>query len=292
MSALRGALGGVAVLVALVVPGCEGDPAPPTPRQGVTSEPGEPGVLRLLGTGAMTPLAHRLAELWSRTPEGAAWRVEVEPSVGSGGGIRAARDGVVDLGMISRSLSERERTFGLREAVVARGAVVLATQRTSSLQGMSRSEVERLYGGESPPEAPRWTLLLRDREESANDALERWIPALAPLRELAYQQRRARVLYHDEAMREALASTPGAVGVVDLGAVLGVQGALKGLAIDGVEPSLEAVREGRWKATRTLSFVYRPERAARVAGFLRFASSPGARETLRESGCVEVSGSP
>jgi phosphate transport system substrate-binding protein len=242
----------------------------------------------------MTPLARRLVEVWMRTPEGSAWRAVVEPSVGSGGGVRAAWDGVVDLGMISRPLNERERGLGLRVFPVARGGVVLAVQRDAPLRGLSGEEIERLYRGEGGVAggAVAVSLLLRDREESANAALERWFPALGPLREQAYQQRRARVLYHDEAMREALVATPGAVGVVDLGAVLGEHSSLRGLAIDGVEPTLDAVREGRWKATRELSFVLRPERAERVRAFLRFVRSREARAIIEASGCVVVEGEP
>lgn len=284
---------GVALAGGLVLAACEGDPAPPRGVAPTAVAPPEDGVIRLLGTGAMTPLARRLVEAWRRSPEGSSWRVVVEPSVGSGGGVRAAWDGVVDLGMISRPLSERERGLGMQVFPVARGGVVLAVQRSVPLRGMSGEEIERLYRGEGgPPGEATLSLLLRDREESANAALEHWFPALRPLREQAYQQRRAQVLYHDEAMREALVATPGAVGVVDLGAVLGEHSSLRGLAIDGVEPTLDAVRDGRWKATRELSFVLRPERAERVRAFLRFLRSREARAVIEASGCVVAEGEP
>jgi len=274
---------------ALVAGGCEGDPAPPPSRAPEPVLQGEEGVLRLLGTGAMAPLARNLATAWMATPEGKRWRVVVEPSVGSGGGARAASDGAVDLGMVSRPLNERERGLGLVVATVARGAVVLAVNRSLPLSGLSGGEVERLYGGEAVASGEGWlTLLLRDREESANAALERWLPSLMPLREQSYRQRKARVLYHDEAMREALAATPGGTGVVDLGAVIDGRGLLKGLAIDGVEPSVAALADGSWKATRELSFVYRPERAARARGFLTFAASSQAFSIYAASGCVPV----
>jgi phosphate transport system substrate-binding protein len=276
----------------LLLGACEGDPAPPRRFVPTAVVPPEDGVLRLMGTGAMTALARRLVEAWTRSPEGSTWRVVVEPSVGSGGGVRAAWDGVVDLGMISRLLNEREQGLGLRVFSVARGGVVLAVQRDTPLRGVSGEEIERLYRGEGSSDGRVLSLLLRDREESANGALERWFPSLKLLREQAYQQRRARVLYHDEAMREALVATPGAVGVVDFGAVLGEHSALRGLAIDGVEPTLDTMRNGRWKATRELSFVFRPERAERVQAFLRFVRSREARTIIETSGCVVVEGEP
>lgn len=280
-------------LVALLA-GCEGDPAPPPSRAPEPVLQGEEGVLRLLGTGAMGALARNLAVAWMGTEEGKRWRVVVEPSVGSGGGVRAATDGAVDLGMLSRPLNARERGLGLVVATVARGAVVLAVDRALPLDGLSGVQAEQLYRGERLEAGQDvLQLLLRDREESANTALERWLPGLKPLREQAYEQRRARVLYHDETMREALVATPGGVGVVDLGAVIDGRGALKGLSLDGVPPSLEALADGRWRATRDLTFVYRPERAERVRGLLTFAASPAALPIYAVSGCVPIaSGKP
>src|SRR5690348_553151 len=103
--------------------GCAADPPPPPARPVALLAP-EAGVVRLVGTGAMSPLAARLAEAWSarrREP-----RIVVEESVGSGGGVRAAADGAVDLGMISRPLHQEERALGLEVVPVARDIVVIA----------------------------------------------------------------------------------------------------------------------------------------------------------------------
>lgn len=291
MKTLRAALTRGVLAWGLVLQGCEGDPGPPEARLVAPSSQEEDGVLHLLGTGAMMPLARNLGSSWGKTPEGAKWRVVVEPSVGSGGGVRAVRDGIIDLGMISRPLKEQEKALGLIVVPVALSGVVLATNQNSPRSEMSSAEVRKLYAGESLG-AKEGFLLLRDREESANVALERWFPELKALREQAYLQHRARVLFHDEAMREALASTPGGIGVVDLGAVLGEQGLLKGLTIDSITPTLETLRDGRWKASRELAFVYRPERAQRVEAFLNYTRSEGARRVIEMSGCVATSGAP
>ncbi|MCS6901716.1 MAG: hypothetical protein RMJ98_18935, partial [Myxococcales bacterium] len=94
MKLLLAVLRSAALFLLLVLFACEGDPAPPRGlHSNVVASP-EEGVLRLMGTGAMAPLAHRLAELWRRSPAEASLRVVVEPSVGSGGGVRAVWDGV------------------------------------------------------------------------------------------------------------------------------------------------------------------------------------------------------
>jgi phosphate transport system substrate-binding protein len=85
-------------------------------------------------------------------------------------------------------------------------------------------------------------------------------------------------------MSEALSTTPGALGVIDLGAAYGSR--LKVLSIDGVSPSLDAVREGRWRATRPLAFVLRPDRRERARGFLDFVRSPRGREIMLSQGAL------
>lgn len=272
-----------------VLAGCEGDPAPPPPRQpGLKPVSTEP-ILRLGGTGAMIPLMRNLVRAWRATEQGRRWRVELEPGVRSGGGMRAAYDGELDLGLMSRPLTEAERAMGMTITTVARGAVALAVRRELPLVGLSRAELVALYSGEPIMVGEsRLILLLRDREESANSSLERLFPELRPLREMAYRQRRARVLYHDEAMREAVASIPNGIGLVDLEAVLDPRGTLRGVPIDGVEPSIQALESGLWRATRDLMFAHRPEREDRVRDLIAFATSPASHPIYTASGCVPV----
>jgi phosphate transport system substrate-binding protein len=237
---------------------CQGDddPPPPPATQPLTSP--EPGVLRLMGTGAMTPLA----QAWACAFPG----VVVEPSVGSGGGVRAAADGAVDLGMISRPLSDEERRLGLEMVPVARDQVVIAAHPTVAFDRLSRAELAAFYAG-SRRDA---VLLLRDAQESANLALERVLPELTPLREEAYRSGRWRVLYHDDAMEQALAATPGSLGVAS--STVTVRLPLKVVSVDGVE------------ALRPLAFVLRPERRARAAAFLAFVASAEGRRITSSSG--------
>jgi phosphate transport system substrate-binding protein len=262
---------------------CQGDGAPPAPVNAVGEvSPSEEIVV--VGTGAMQPLAIELAAAWRAA--GGVPRVVVEPSVGSGGGIRAAAEGAVDLGMISRPLSAREAQLGLLVRPVARDAVVIAANRSVGVDGLTRAEIVELYAGRLRrfSDGSEAVLLLRDPQESANLALERVLPSLTALRQEATLAGRTRVLYHDDAMGQALATTPGAVGVFDLGAIVAGKLPLKALALDGVVPSVEALSDERWPVVRELAFVARPDRQARVAPFLAFVASDEGRRIARACG--------
>jgi phosphate transport system substrate-binding protein len=276
----------------LLLAACQGDAPPPAAAQPSIELAPEPDVIRAVGTGAMEPLAQALAQAWRES--GGAPQVIVEPSVGSGGGVLAAADGAADLGMISRPLDADEAQKGLLVHPVARDAAVIAAHRSVAVDGLTSEALAALYAGRASrfADGQRAVVLLRDAHESANAALERIVPELGPIRRDAYAAGRLRVLYHDDAMAEALATTPGGVGVYDLGAIVTWRLPLKVLALDGVRPSVETIADGSWKATRELAFVQRPDRAERVAKFLLFVASPEGRRITRASGCVALPFAP
>lgn len=276
-----------ALVLALFV-GCEGDPPPPPASTRGPDLAPDTAALHVMGTGAMTPLASRLAAAWSA--RGGTPPVIVEPSVGTTGGVRAAADGAVDLGTISRPLREDEIRRGLVVMPVAKSAVVIAAGATGPARTLASSELVALVMGDVAhlADGSPVSIFLRDRDESANAALDRMVPGLGAAREHAYRTARWRVIYHDAAMGEALAASPGAMGPFDLGAIVAWRLPLVAVPIDGVTPSLETVENGTWRATRDLSFVYRPDREARVAGFVAFVASAEGRRIARENGYVPL----
>ena len=280
----------VLALAALGASACDDGPPPAPTTPSVAVEP-DPFAVHISGSGAMTPAAAQLSLAWSQShPE---LRVVVEPSVGSTGGIRAAADGAVDVGMVARPLTDKERDFGLRAVWGARDAVVLAVHPSVSATSMSSDEFGRLLAGESVrfADGSPAVVLLRDRDDSAHAALERCFPALRALRENAYDTRRFRVLLHDDTMGEALVATPGAIGVFSLGTILSGHMSLKVLTVDGVSPSVATMEAGTWKATRDLAFVVRADRVARVQPFLTFVRGPVGERVLREGGYLPIKGS-
>lgn len=267
------------LLLAAAVTACQGDSAPPRSHTPSVVAPLEGAALVAMGTGAMTPLAQALAEAYLQADLG---NVLVEDSVGSSGGVRAVLDGAIDIGLLSRPLNEREKGQGLIVTPIARSAVVLGAHPRVRVAGITSAELVALVRGERTTFADGRpaVMLLRDRDESANAALDLQVPALLPAREAAYASNRLRVLYYDEAMLEAITSTPGGIGLIDLAIASSSRVPLKVLALDGTIPGRDDIAAGRWLASRELSFVHRSERTSRVAGFLAFVRSPKGRAVI------------
>ncbi len=254
--------------------GCDADEPPPPVPPHASAFPPDPKIVSVAGTGAMVPLVTHLAEAWRRAHPNQP--VVVEASIGSAGGVRAAVEGAVDLGLVSRPLTDEERRLGLRWLPLARDAVVVAAHPSVAADDVSSAELVRLYAGEATSfrDGTPATVFWRDRRDSTHTALERLVPELKVTQERWLPKGQFKVLYHDDAMGAALATTPGAIGSYSLGAITTEGLPLKVLAINGVRPSRKNLTDGSWPATRELALVFRPDRESRIRPFLEFLLGP------------------
>jgi phosphate transport system substrate-binding protein len=246
--------------------------------------PAADDALTFAGSGSNLPLTHVLVEAFrARSPHS---RVLVHESIGSSGGIRALRDGAINIGLISRPLSDEEARAGLVAVPYARVPVVIAANRSVPDACTSREHLVHLFG----PSKARWidgtrvVMLQRERGDSSFQVFANLIPGLADQNEASYREERWRVLYSDRAMQEALMATEGAAGIFDLGAIVVQRLPLKVICVDGVTPSLWAVRAGRYPFWKDLSFVTVGPPSKLAAEFFRFVQSPEGRSLTESSG--------
>ncbi|MCB9599678.1 MAG: hypothetical protein H6720_04910 [Sandaracinus sp.] len=211
----------------------------------------------LAGSGSNLALTQRLV---ARFVEGGGSPLEVElDSVGSGGGLRALRDDVIDAALVSRDLRDRERE-GLRAQVYARTEVVLAsTGRTH----WAREELPELFRGDSREVTP----LLRELGDSGVASMRTVWPELAEAHDEAVRAQRFEVLYTDDAMARALADVRDAIGFFDRGQLRTRR--LPAVALEGVA------------APKPLLIVVRDER---LDDFLAFLASAEAHRVIVEAG--------
>jgi ABC-type phosphate transport system substrate-binding protein len=132
-------------------------------------------------------------------------------------------------------------------------------------------------------------VLQRERGDSSHTAVDRVIPAFAEANELAYRGSRWRVLYRDDAMRESLADTRGAIGLFGEGAIP-TSLPIKALAVDGVMPSPQTVRSGAYPYHKDFAFVTRGAPQGEAAAFIAFALSPAGRRVVEANGAVPLAG--
>lgn len=204
-------------------------------------------------------------------------KIEVPPSIGTGGAIKAVKEGAITLGLISRPLKPKEEEGGLVARAYARTPLVIAAHGSVTDESLSGEEFVAIYKGTKD----RWSdgreivVLTREPHDSGLLIVEEKIPGFKEAYEESRQARRWTVLFTDQQANETLSKTPYAIGVTDLGMIATEKMNAKPLKLDGIEPSPSALAQGRYPMGRTLFFLYREDALPDAAkAFLDFVFSP------------------
>lgn len=249
-----------------------------------TRGPDEP--LALAGSGSNLPITRALV---SALPDAEGALPVVHPSIGSGGGIRALLDGVVDVALVSRPLKERERALGLVSVPYARVPVVVAVHSDVPDLDVTTPQLVAIYAGHRGTwsDGSRITVLQRERGDSSHRAVSNAIAGFAETNEGAYRDGRWRVLYHDDVMTDSLDSTPGAVGLFGQGRVPSSR-SIRALTVDGVPPTVESLARQRYPFTKDLAFVTLGQPTGTAAKFIDFVQSQDGRAVIETAGALPL----
>ncbi|NMB75300.1 MAG: hypothetical protein GYA21_09235 [Myxococcales bacterium] len=254
----------------------ERPPAAVDPRAAGTATKAS-AMLSLAGSGSNLPLTRRLLDAFAKDRPGAMF--VLHDSIGSSGGVRAVRDGAVDIGLISRGLKPKE-PGDLQIIPYARTEVVLVAHPSVPEQELDQASLLELFAGRKSAfgNSRSAVVFLREPGDSSHAALERAWPEFAASCRAAHAERRFRVLFSDQALLRAVADTPGAVGLSDRGQVR--------LFAPGLR--MVEMRSGRGReaapVTKDLAFVVRPEPSDAVRKFLDFVFSDEGRRVIEDAG--------
>lgn len=242
--------------------------------------------LVLAGSGANIPLMTKLAEAYRAEHPGI--EIDVPKSIGSTGGIKAAAEGAVALGLSSRPLDVRESASGLRALPYARVAIVMAAHPGVPADGLSTEDLISIVRGTKTTwsNGQEIVVFMRQFDESNNTVLKEGVPGLAPVLDEAIRTQRWRILFHDHEMADALAKTPYSLGVSNVGNATAAR--LKILALDGIAPTAANVEQGRYRLTNTLYIIQRSDLPPAVSAFLAFVRSPHGARLIKDTGYLPL----
>ncbi len=230
--------------------------------------------------GTMRILAQHFSEL---NPE---IKVNVLPSLGSSGGVKAVQKGKIDVGLTSRELKPKEKTPDIKAYRYARTPLVLATQSNSSAENISSETYFSVISGgkENWPDGQVIRVILRPPNDSDTSALKEQFPEFEQVIDRSYDRRGVPIARSDQDAANLLENISGGLGTTTLAVIHGEKRALKALKLDGVMPSPEALGRGEYQMHKMLYLVL-PEFPDPAAGkFVRFVNSPAGHEILRTTG--------
>lgn len=241
----------------------------------------EPEVVRISGSGTCAPLLRLLTDTYDG--EDAEWRYL--PGLHSGGGITGVANGDLDIGAVSRDLTEEEKQLGLVYTVLSNDGIVIAVHPSTSVTGLTTAQVRDIYAGVYT----NWqelggadlpiTILDRNEDESAKIIMRKYVLG----EDLAISPKAAN-LYYEVDMVNGVQSTVGAIGYFSLGYGVSRDVPVTFMELDGVAPTVENIEAGRYPVVRPLGVVTDPEPSAAVQAFLEWATSDEAVELIESNG--------
>ena len=138
-------------------------------------------------------------------------------------------------------------------------------------------------GGADEPIA----VLTRPPTEVDPEVIRAKIPCFKDLKEIET----AKVLARGGDMAKALSSTPNALGMTSMTVVEQSEGKVKALTLNGIAPTEENVKSGRYFLTRDFLFVVKEDAAPSVKRFIDFVLGAEGDRILRASGAVPFTSS-
>lgn len=241
------------------------------------------------GSTGMIPLAKALATAYQQRSADA--QVEIGQGLGTGARLRALMEGKIQIALASHGVKAEDLQKGnLKIVEVAKGAIVFAVNASVPITDITEAQVCDLYSGKirswqlfSGSDNPV-AVLTRPPTEVDPEVIRAKVACFKDLKEVET----AKVMNRGGDMAKGLAETPHAIGITSMTVVEQSGGKVKALTLNGVSPSPEIVKTGRYSLTRDFLFVVKAEPTPSVRKFLDFVLSPEGDRVILDSGAVPL----
>ncbi len=236
--------------------------------------------LCIAGSTSIQPFAEKLAEIYMHRHPGK--RVDVQGG-GSSAGIYAASQGAADLGASSRELLGPEKK--LLEIPIAFDGIAVIVHPTNPLTNITMEQIRQIFVGAVknwgalglPPHSI--DLITREEGSGTREAFEHLVMKKKEITPAALVQD------SNGSVREIVAGDPYSLGYISAGLV---NRQVKALAIDGVRPTRENIKNHSYKLVRRFLLVSRVKPTGSCQAFLDFVLSPTGQKILEKEGLVGV----
>lgn len=244
--------------------------------------------IRIGGTGASRGILWVLRDVYARIhPEDT---VFVAPPTGSTGGLKALDANMLDIAVISRELPKSFRKKGMRVHPVGKTPFIIITNNDVPSSSLNLSELANLYDGSQAfwPNGQRVRPILRPKMDSDNNILGSM--SLQVKKALTKVMASDGMIfgYTDTMAADEVENIPGAFSTSTLTLVLSESRKVKVINLNGIAPTLEAVRNGRYPYTKKLYLVTRSAPPPSIVRFTNFILSNVGKNLLIKNGILPI----
>ena len=242
-------------------------------------------VVRVSGTGSGTGGMRLLAQAFMQANP--AVRIDVQPALGSTGGISALMAGQIELAVSNRPPKLAElATLPLLSIEYARTPFVVAVHKDLGISELTSVQLAALFaeGAATFPNGKRARPVLRLSDDTDTALLKSFGPAVAAAVDAALTRRGMLTADTDSEAADLVERTSGAFAGSTLALIESEKRPLVGVAIDGKAPTVAALVDGSYPYFKPLYLIVNPQAALDTKRFAVFVQSAPGRALLRAHG--------
>ncbi|MFN3656518.1 MAG: PstS family phosphate ABC transporter substrate-binding protein [Pseudolabrys sp.] len=238
--------------------------------------------IRVGGTGTA---AGMLQEVGARYAAESGVNVNVIPSLGSSGAIRALIDGRLDIAVSARP-SRPDEAASIIPLLALRTPFVLATSRPKPA-GMTGADLAKIYANANStwPDGTPVRIVLRPRSETDSDLMAAMFPGMRDAMEAARRRPEVPTAATDQDNADMAERLTGSLTGTTTTQLKTEGRRLNVITVDGVEPNLGNLESGAYRFAKRLFFLAKAGGSPEIGRFMAFLQSPAGLKLLRD---VEV----
>ncbi len=245
-------------------------------------------VLKIGGVGSALGTMKLLGNAFEKKNPGV--EVDVLPSLGSSGAVKALSKDAIDIGLIGRPMKDEEKILGLSVTEYAKTPFIFVTKKEINISNITHDEIVKIFNGEALkwPDGERIRLVLRPAGDSDTLIVKKISPEISAAMDIALSRQGMIMALTDQENADMTEKTAGSFGSSTLTQIISEKRHLNILNYNGVVPSVKTLSNGKYPLFKPIFIITKPEPSKLVRKFLDFIRSSEGKRILEESGNLVV----
>ena len=244
--------------------------------------------VKIGGTGFGLGVMKILGQTFEKSHPGE--KIEVIPSLGSAGGIKALLHGALNIAISGRPLKPAESGEGIEAKAFTRSPFIFIVNKSVAQKGITLQELEKIFSGEmlAWPGGARIRPVLRPDTDTVTKVVRSLSSGMDQAITLATSREGMILAITDQDSARIVEKTPGALAAGTLTQMYSERRQVGILSFNGTVPSVKALRDGVYPLSIPL-YLVTPENIGKTSRkFLAFLHSSEGSKILTENGNLVV----
>jgi len=272
-------------------------PAPAEPADTTPAPEPEPAASELsgdviqAGSTSVQPLSQELADAFMDMHSKVI--IDIQGG-GSGQGVKAVEEDLVDFGALSRELKDEEKAVVAQDWIIAKDGIAIVVNKDVDVDDLTKDEIKGIFTGE----ITNWSdvggtnakieVVVREEGSGTRDAFNELTGVLgkdADGNNIDNTIETALIQSSTGAIVQTVGSTEHSIGYISLGSMNDSVTAVK---VEGVSPSHDTVLDGSYVISRPFILITGRTLSEQAQAFIDFIMGPEGQAIVDESGFVPV----